>query len=431
MTTRLSYFDIEGYGECIRLALKFAGVDFEDRRVSFEDWPELKPTLPNGTMPVLEMDGKVLTETYAILRLIGHKYDMLPTDAEAQYDCDQLIETCLDIFSMLSKIYLMRMFPERFGCENLEEAELDARIEKIQKTCLDGQLHDALSRIDALVPNTKFLETGKVTIADIFAYCTYRYVSLSHVPGIPTNSASHCKNLLSLREKFLVIPCFRKHYGLPSAMLTYFNIEGLGAPIRIALKLAGVEFEDRKVDFSEWKTMKHTTPNGVLPVLVLDGRVLPQYSAIMRYLGTKYDLMPKDANETYIVDEVFETVHDLNGTLKNSVRIGLYPNDFGWENPDKEEQKAVIKKMREDAVAGPLPKMLERLSTLLKNSGVVAGKKMNIADIYAYVSLRKFRKGILDHVPKDIYTEYENLNTLIYEMEKNPVIQEMFNISIM
>ncbi|GFR73991.1 glutathione s-transferase [Elysia marginata] len=41
---KLNYFDVRGRGEVIRLTFVCAGVEFEDNRVSFEDWPALKPS---------------------------------------------------------------------------------------------------------------------------------------------------------------------------------------------------------------------------------------------------------------------------------------------------------------------------------------------------------------------------------------------------
>jgi len=45
---KLTYFNIEGLGEKIRLAFLLNGVEFEDNRVAWKDWPEVKKTVKFG-----------------------------------------------------------------------------------------------------------------------------------------------------------------------------------------------------------------------------------------------------------------------------------------------------------------------------------------------------------------------------------------------
>ena len=42
---KLHYFDVRGLGEMSRMVLHYAGQDFEDHRVSDEDWPDYKPSM--------------------------------------------------------------------------------------------------------------------------------------------------------------------------------------------------------------------------------------------------------------------------------------------------------------------------------------------------------------------------------------------------
>ena len=41
---KLIYFNGRGRGEPARLILAQAGVEYEDERIEFEDWPALKPS---------------------------------------------------------------------------------------------------------------------------------------------------------------------------------------------------------------------------------------------------------------------------------------------------------------------------------------------------------------------------------------------------
>ena len=40
----LLYFDGYGRAEIIRIILNYGGVEFEDKRVNFEEWPKIKPS---------------------------------------------------------------------------------------------------------------------------------------------------------------------------------------------------------------------------------------------------------------------------------------------------------------------------------------------------------------------------------------------------
>lgn len=53
----LLYFQGAGRAETIRIMLHAAGVDFKDTRFSGPEWPEIKPTTPLGSVPVLKIDN--------------------------------------------------------------------------------------------------------------------------------------------------------------------------------------------------------------------------------------------------------------------------------------------------------------------------------------------------------------------------------------
>ena len=41
---KLTYFDVRGRGELSRFILHHAGREFEDHRITFAEWPALKPS---------------------------------------------------------------------------------------------------------------------------------------------------------------------------------------------------------------------------------------------------------------------------------------------------------------------------------------------------------------------------------------------------
>jgi len=72
--SRLSYFELRGRAEAIRVLLHATQTEFEDRRVvSADEWGTLKPELPFGGLPIFETGGVLVCESHAILRYLGKK----------------------------------------------------------------------------------------------------------------------------------------------------------------------------------------------------------------------------------------------------------------------------------------------------------------------------------------------------------------------
>ena len=71
----LTYFDLYGRGEAVRMALVHSKTEFDDNRVSGPAWAAFKASgkCNNGQVPVLEVDGHCLNQSEAILRFVGAK----------------------------------------------------------------------------------------------------------------------------------------------------------------------------------------------------------------------------------------------------------------------------------------------------------------------------------------------------------------------
>merc|ERR1712125_288293 len=101
---KLTYFDIEGVAEQIRLALVLSGTEFEDIRVKFPDWAEMKPTTPYGQLPLLTVDdGPTRTQSNAMLRWAG----MLKPEKEL-YPADKVfdIQEAIGVIEDMNKSFI-------------------------------------------------------------------------------------------------------------------------------------------------------------------------------------------------------------------------------------------------------------------------------------------------------------------------------------
>ncbi|KAL8757050.1 MAG: hypothetical protein Q9199_002491 [Rusavskia elegans] len=95
-------FASRGRGQVVRLMWEDAGIAYTDIRYSFEEYPEHKKTTiaeknPTTTIPIVEINGKILTQSYAILRHFARqlgKYD--GETEEEKYWADAMCDIAVD-----------------------------------------------------------------------------------------------------------------------------------------------------------------------------------------------------------------------------------------------------------------------------------------------------------------------------------------------
>ena len=73
---KLYYFNVKARAELIRWIFVQAGVEYEDIRLTKEQWAEMKPTTANGCLPILEVDGKMLSGSGPIARYVAEKHGL-------------------------------------------------------------------------------------------------------------------------------------------------------------------------------------------------------------------------------------------------------------------------------------------------------------------------------------------------------------------
>uniref|UniRef100_A0A914Y7P7 Glutathione S-transferase n=1 Tax=Panagrolaimus superbus TaxID=310955 RepID=A0A914Y7P7_9BILA len=93
---KLIYFDVRGRAEAIRQLFKLAKVDFEDSRIDMDTWANVKESTPFGQVPVLEVNGKQIAQTNAILRYIGHEFGLAGSNKLENAQIDALADLLMD-----------------------------------------------------------------------------------------------------------------------------------------------------------------------------------------------------------------------------------------------------------------------------------------------------------------------------------------------
>eukprot|EP00178_Gracilaria_changii_P015130 TRINITY_DN423_c1_g4_i1.p4 TRINITY_DN423_c1_g4~~TRINITY_DN423_c1_g4_i1.p4 ORF type:complete len:214 (-),score=46.14 TRINITY_DN423_c1_g4_i1:3507-4148(-) len=200
---------------------------------------------------------------------------------------------------------------------------------------------------------------------------------------------------------------------MPTMKLTYFDLRGRAEPIRLAFVISGTDFEDDRFSFESWKDIKPTTPYGSVPTLSIDGEVMAQSNALLRYVGKLGDLYPSDALDALKVDEVTDTVMDMAMVL------------YGYRGDDQEKLKEQRNKFVTEAVpryAAALEKRLE-----LFGDGVYAvGGQISIADIVVTCFINGIKSGVFDFVPVDLFDEYSKLSAIHKAVMELPAVVEWY-----
>lgn len=102
---KLIYFDLRGRGEIPRLLFHAAEVDFEDKRIdNEEEWINtLKNQMPQKVLPVLEVDGKQLSQSLTICRYLAREFGLTGKTNWEQAQVEQISDTMDDLRAEVAK----------------------------------------------------------------------------------------------------------------------------------------------------------------------------------------------------------------------------------------------------------------------------------------------------------------------------------------
>jgi prostaglandin-H2 D-isomerase / glutathione transferase len=140
---KLSYFDYEGAAEPVRLAFALSGTPYEDHRIKFPDWPQLKPTMPFGTLPVLTVDGGPMhAQSGALLRWAGKTFSSTLYPDHKLLEIEEAIGVVEDMRDSFMPCKLLSMCPAMVGYAqdfpNTDEGK--ALVEKMRKDWIHTEL---------------------------------------------------------------------------------------------------------------------------------------------------------------------------------------------------------------------------------------------------------------------------------------------------
>ena len=201
---RLTYFDIDGgRAEPIRIAFHAAGIDFEDNRISFPEFQEMRQSTRFNSVPVLEIDGASVTQSNAISRYVGKMAGLYPDDDLQALYCDEVLDALEDVSH-----HIVRTF-------GLEGEELRLAREKLA----DGWLSIYLQGLNELLARGggEYFAGNRLTVADLKAFVQTRWLRSGMLDYIPTDLVQRmAPSVIQHQERIECDPCVTAYYATRS-----------------------------------------------------------------------------------------------------------------------------------------------------------------------------------------------------------------------
>eukprot|EP00931_Biecheleriopsis_adriatica_P068058 TRINITY_DN42093_c0_g1_i1.p1 TRINITY_DN42093_c0_g1~~TRINITY_DN42093_c0_g1_i1.p1 ORF type:complete len:227 (+),score=60.23 TRINITY_DN42093_c0_g1_i1:98-778(+) len=222
---KLTYFNIEAAAEKVRLALVMTGTEFEDNRIDFAAWQELKPTTPFGQLPIMEVtleDGttKTFAQSVAMMRWAARKFDksgtLYPADADASVETEEMLGLSDDLARAWTPCLYMGMGDRHKAFGHPEEwPEKAATVQKLREGFLANELPKFMAFFSKKLEATgAFLCGANPTIADLQLLAQLRYFTKGVADYVPANCLEPYTVITAWMARMHEVPQIKAWYKL-------------------------------------------------------------------------------------------------------------------------------------------------------------------------------------------------------------------------
>ncbi|CAL4068070.1 unnamed protein product, partial [Meganyctiphanes norvegica] len=177
---------------------------------------------------------------------------------------------------------------------------------------------------------------------------------------------------------------------MPEYKLIYFNMQGRAELARWCFAYGGIPYIDDRIEGVNWAERKKEMPGGQVPVLMVDGKPLPESLAIARYVAKQAGLVPKDDLEAAGCDAIVDALSGIMAEVYQKVLMS------------KAEPAEKQRIMGEEIIPNKINPFLNRLNERLSTREWFISDKTTWADLMvAYVvgSLSAKLPGLLKDYP--------------------------------
>ncbi|VDO61970.1 unnamed protein product [Heligmosomoides polygyrus] len=176
-----------------------ADIPYEDIRITKEQWPEWKPKMPFGQMPVLEVDGQMIPQSLAIARYVARKYGYAGKTPHEEAIVDALADQYKDFYAQIKEYYYPAM--------GFAEGDVNAARENILIPARDrylGYMTEFLKK-----SSSGYLAGNELTYADL--------ILAEHVFTMLTLEPDYIKDFPEIEEHY------KKVTAIPSLKIWMLN----------------------------------------------------------------------------------------------------------------------------------------------------------------------------------------------------------------
>uniref|UniRef100_A0A6U2GVG4 Glutathione transferase n=1 Tax=Chlamydomonas euryale TaxID=1486919 RepID=A0A6U2GVG4_9CHLO len=201
---KLYYFPLPGRGEVVRMLFNYGGIEFTEQQFSFEEWgKEWKAKMTEaafGQVPVLEVDGKMLSQSGAMERYIAKKVGVYPADDWEAAKVEEAVGLVQDMFNTMLFSTTAKMTPEEklAARKDMAAGPLKARLDCLVKL---------LSRSGG-----DFCVGSTLTYADFALFGALCMLTSGFLDGVPTDALEPYPELKAFHGRFAALPAIAKMY---------------------------------------------------------------------------------------------------------------------------------------------------------------------------------------------------------------------------
>ena len=198
---KLTYFDIDGgRGEPLRVALHSAGVGFEDDRLSFPEFMEVRGNLRFNAVPTMEFDGAPFTQSNALCRYVGKMAGLYPEDDIQALRCDEVMDAIEDLTARIQPTLFLKDDEQRKAREELADGWMTIFLRGLSELLESG--------------GGEYFADHRLTIADLKVLFNTRWLRSGTIDHIPADLVDRvAPNLVAHQERIENDPVVTSYYA--------------------------------------------------------------------------------------------------------------------------------------------------------------------------------------------------------------------------